>query len=413
MSTVLVLNAGSSSIKFALFAAVASEHTQLCCGAVEGIGSAGQGRSWLSDAGGAKLHDEAAEIADAADGFARIVRLLAAHPELPQPDAIGHRMVSSSPEVTENQRVTPEVIVRLERYVHFAPLHTPPALHILRQTLIAYPSVPSFIALDSWFHRNLPPVARTLPVPSHVAALGVHRYGAHGLSYESIVDQLGARIPERVIVAHLGNGSSITAIRNGRSVDTSMGLTPTGGLISATRTGETDPGVLLFLMREAARTAASAEEAIEAVERMVNRESGLLGVSGVSNDMRTLRRAIREGNEAARLAVDMYTAAIRKFIGAYMAVLGGADLLVFTGGIGQHDAATREEVCAGLEALGIALDAGRNAAHDAERISADGSAVTVRTMPPDEERMIVRHVLRLMDSGAQALGYTGKSGLRG
>lgn len=350
----------------------------------------------MSLAEGAKLVDEPAEILDAADGFARIVRMLAARTDLPHPEAIGHRMVSSSPEVTENQRVTPELVERLDRYVHFAPLHTPPALHILRQTLAAYPHVPSFIALDSWFHLELPPVARTLPVPEHIAALGVHRYGAHGLSYESIVDQLGAAIPERVIVAHLGNGSSITAIRKGRSVDTSMGLTPTGGLISATRTGEIDPGVLLFLMREAAQTAGSAEQAIDAVERMVNRESGLLGVSGVSNDMRTLRQAIAAGSTRARLAVDLYIAAIRKYIGAYLAVLGGADLLVFTGGIGEHDAATRTEVCAGLQALGIALDEGRNAAHDAERISADGSAVAVRTMPPDEERMIARHVLRLI-----------------
>ena len=352
----------------------------------------------MSDATGAKPWDEAVEIADAAEGFARIVRMLAAHRKLPQPEAIGHRMVSSSPEVTENQFVTPELVERLERYVHFAPLHTPPALHILRQTLRAYPRVPSFIALDSWFHRDLPPVARTLPVSASITALGVHRYGAHGLSCESIVDQLGAAIPERVIVAHLGNGSSITAIRNGRSADTSMGLTPTGGLISATRTGEIDPGVLLFLMREAARTAASAEDAIDSVERMVNRESGLLGVSGVSNDMRALRQAIATGDAQARLAVDLYTAAIRKYIGAYMAVLGGADLVVFTGGIGEHDAATRAEVCAGLEALGIALDAGRNAAQNAERISADNSPVAVRRMAPDEERMIARHVARLMTS---------------
>ncbi len=396
---ILVLNAGSSSIKFACFSATSADQSLIASGAVEGIGSAGQGRCWLRDSAGSTLHDEAVDISDSADGFARIPRLLDAHPELPRPKAIGHRMVCSSPEVTENQRVTPALIATIERYVHFAPLHTPPALEILRHTLAAYPEVPNFIVLDSWFHRDLPPVARSLPIPARYAALGVHRYGAHGISYESILNQLAPAIPERLIVAHLGNGSSITAIRNGRSIDTSMGLTPTGGLISATRTGEIDPGVLLFLLREVARTTPSAADAADTVERIVNRESGLLGVSGISNDMRTLRRAIAEGDARARLAVDLFTTAIRKFIGAYIAELGGLDLLVFTGGIGQHDSATRAEVCRNLDVFGILLDSARNTAHDAERISADGSAVPVRTLPCAEEQVIVRHVLRLLAAG--------------
>ena len=405
MSTIsiLVLNAGSSSIKFACYRADAEEQRQLCSGAVEGIGSAGRGRCWLRRADGTMLHDAALEIADSASGLAHITQVLATHSEFPAPQAIGHRMVSSSPEVTENQRVTPQLIACLERYVHFAPLHTPPALHILRHTLKAYPEVPSFIALDSWFHRDLPDVARMLPVPASIAQLGVHRYGAHGLSYESIVDQLGTALPQRLIVAHLGNGSSITAIRNGCSVDTSMGLTPTGGLISATRTGEIDPGVLLFLLRQAAQTAASTEEAIQTVENMVNRQSGLYGVSELSNDMRTLRRAIAEGSAKARLAVDLYTTAIRKYIGAYIAVLGGVDMLVFTGGIGEHDAATRAEICRGLEGLGIVLDPEQNTRTGARQISPEGAAVVVRTMPPDEEGIIVRHVLRLLQEDRQTL----------
>ena len=405
MSTIsiLVLNAGSSSIKFACYLADAKEQQQLCSGAVEGIGSAGRGRCWLRRADGTMLHDAALEIADSASGLAHITQVLATHPEFPAPQAIGHRMVSSSPEVTENQRVTAQLIACLERYVHFAPLHTPPALHILRHTLKTYPEVPSFIALDSWFHRDLPEVARSLPIPASIAQMGVHRYGAHGLSYESIVHQLGTHLPQRLIVAHLGNGSSITAIRNGRSVDTSMGLTPTGGLISATRTGEIDPGVLLFLLRQAAESAASTEEAIQRVENMVNRQSGLYGVSELSNDMRTLRRAIAEGSAKARLAVDLYTAAIRKYIGAYIAVLGGLDMLVFTGGIGEHDAVTRTEICCGLEGLGIILDPEENNRPGARQISPDSAAVVVRTMPPDEEGIIVRHVLRLLQEDRQTL----------
>ncbi len=393
---ILVLNAGSSSIKFAIFAASSSDQSQLASGIIEGIASAGQGRCRLLDADGNTLQDETADIPDSADGLARIVRLLADHPELPRPAAIGHRMVCSSPEITENQRVTPELLATLEHYVNFAPLHTPPALYILRHTLAAYPHVPSFIALDSWFHRDLPPTSRSLPIPQHFAALGIHRYGAHGLSYESIVDQLAPHLPQRLIVAHLGNGSSITAIRNGRSLDTSMGLTPTGGLISATRTGDIDPGVLLFLLRQLASSAPATLDAANALERIVNRESGLLGVSELSNDMRTLRSAIADGHAAARLAVDLFTTSIRRFIGAYIAQLGGLDMLVFTGGIGQHDSATRAEVCRGLDALGLVLDPARNSAHDPTRISADHSPVTVRTLAPAEERIIVRHVLRLL-----------------
>ena len=400
MSTlpILVLNAGSSSIKFAIVSATVHQQALLASGAVEGIGAPGQGRCWLRNASESTLADQPIEIADAAKGFSLITRLLARHPELPPPAAIGHRMVCSSPEVTDNQRVTPELLATLERYLHFAPLHTPPALHILRHTLAAYPDVPNFIVLDSWFHRDLPLASRSLPIPERFSALGVHRYGAHGLSYESIVDQLAPHIPQRLIVAHLGNGSSITAIHNGRSVDTSMGLTPTGGLISATRTGDIDPGVLLFLLRQLADSHPDTSAAADALEQTVNRESGLLGVSGVSSDMRALRNAIAAGSAAARLAVDLFTTSIRRFIGAYIAQLGGLDMLVFTGGIGQHDSATRAEVCRGLDALGIKLDQARNAAHDPHRISADDSRVLVRMLAPAEDLIIVRHVLQILAS---------------
>lgn len=393
---ILVLNAGSSSLKFAIFSATIDRQSLLVSGAVEGIAAPGLGRCWLRNPDGASLHDEAVEIPDSATAFALVTAALRNHPELPQPSAIGHRMVCSSPEITENQRVTPQLLATLERYVHFAPLHTPPALHILRQTLAAYPNVPSFIALDSWFHRNLPANSRSLPIPARFAALGVHRYGAHGLSYESIVDQLAPHIPQRLIVAHLGNGSSIAAIRNGQSIDTSMGLTPTGGLISATRTGDIDPGVLLFLLREIADTNPNTLQAADTLEHLVNRESGLIGVSELSGDMRALRQAIASGNTAAQLAVDLFTTSIRKWIGASMAQLGGLDMLVFTGGIGQHDSATRAEACIGLEALGILLDPARNAAHDPNRISADNSRVLVRTLAPAEDLIIVRHVLQML-----------------
>jgi acetate kinase len=210
------------------------------------------------------------------------------------------------------------------------------------------------------------------------------------------VHQLQPNVPVRLIAAHLGNGASISAIRNGECLDTSMGLTPTGGIISATRTGDIDPGVLLFILRKIAETAGSAAEAADKLETVAAKQAGLLGVSGLSNDMRELREAIATGNAKARLAVDKFTWTIAKWIGGFVAELGGLDMLVFTGGIGENDSATRAEVCAGLGALGIVLDTQRNNVRGAAMISAEDSPVTVRVIPAEEDLMIVNHVVRLM-----------------
>ena len=227
--------------------------------------------------------------------------------------------------------------------------------------------------------------------------MGVRRYGAHGVSYESIVYQLEPKVPEKLIVAHLGNGASISAILQGQCLDTSMGLTPTGGIISGTRTGDIDPGVLLFILRKIAETAKSAEEAADRLEVVVSKKAGLLGVSELSNDMRDLRDAINAGNEKARLAVDKFTWTIARWIGSYVAELGGLDMLVFTGGIGENDINARAEICAGLGALGIILDPARNNVRGEAVISAANSPVTVRVIPPAEDLIIVNHVVRLME----------------
>jgi acetate kinase len=227
--------------------------------------------------------------------------------------------------------------------------------------------------------------------------MGVRRYGAHGVSYESIVFQLEPKVPEKLIVAHLGNGASISAILQGQCLDTSMGLTPTGGIISGTRTGDIDPGVLLFILRKIAETAKSAEEAADRLEVVVSKKAGLLGVSELSNDMRDLRDAINAGNEKARLAVDKFTWTIARWIGSYVAELGGLDMLVFTGGIGENDINARAEICAGLGALGIILDPARNNVRGEAVISAANSPVTVRVIPPAEDLIIVNHVVRLME----------------
>lgn len=226
--------------------------------------------------------------------------------------------------------------------------------------------------------------------------MGVRRYGAHGISYESIVYQLQPDVPERLVVAHLGNGASITAIRNGKCLDTSMGLTPTGGLISGTRTGDIDPGVLLFILRRIAGTGVSAAEAADQLETVAAKKAGLLGMSRLSNDMRELREAIGEGNADARLAVDKFTWTIARWIGSFYAELGGLDMLVFTGGIGENDIDSRAEICSGLGALGVVLDAQRNNVRGAATISANESRVTVRVIPPAEDLMIVNHVVRMM-----------------
>jgi len=239
-------------------------------------------------------------------------------------------------------------------------------------------------------------VVTHMPIPEEYSAMGVRRYGYHGISYESIVYQLQPNVPEKLIVAHLGNGASISAIRGGKCLDTSMGLTPTGGIISGSRTGDIDPGVLLFILRKIAETEKSASAAADKLEIAVSKKAGLLGVSGLSNDMRDLRDEIKEGNAKARLAVDKFTWTIAKWIGSYVAELGGLDMLVFTGGIGENDIASRAEICAGLGTLGIVIDAARNNVRGAATISAESAPVTVRVIPPAEDLIIVNHVARLL-----------------
>ncbi len=391
---VLVLNSGSSSIKFAMYEAGDGQRTKLHEGAVDGIGT-DLGKFWIKDAEGNKLVDQTPALPTRAVAFKLVADALHSG-DFPAPTAIGHRMVCGGPTVLENQIITPELIDEMERYTAFAPLHTPIAVYIMREALRLFPGVPNFVCLDSYFHRTMPEVVTHMPIPSEYAAMGVRRFGAHGISYESIVYQLQPDVPEKLIVAHLGNGASISAIRNGRCLDTSMGLTPTGGIISGTRTGDIDPGVLLFILRKIAETTESATEAADKLEVVASKKAGLLGVSELSNDMRDLREAIKEGNAKARLAVDKFTWTIAKWIGSYVAELGGLDMLVFTGGIGENDIASRAEICAGLGALGIVLDPVRNNVRGEAVISAENSPVAARVIPPAEDLIIVNHVVRLL-----------------
>ena len=391
---ILVLNSGSSSIKFSVYGTGDGEPRKLHEGAVDGIGT-DEGEFWIKDAKGKKLVDESPALPTRAVAFKLVADALHSK-DFPSPSAIGHRMVSGGPTVQTNQRITPALIEEMERYKAFAPLHTPIAIYIMREAIRQFPGIPNFVCLDTWFHRHMPEVVTRLPIPEEYAAMGVRRYGAHGLSYESIVYQLAPAVPQKLIVAHLGNGASIAAIRNGQGLDTSMGLTPLGGIISGTRTGDIDPGVLLFILRKIAESAKDAAEAADLLEAVVSKKSGLLGVSDLSSDMRDLRDAIAHGNAKAQLAVEKFTWTIAKWIGGYVAELGGLDMLVFTGGIGENDIASRAEICDGLGALGITLDAARNNVHGAAVISAEHSAVIVRVIPPAEDLMIVNHVVRLL-----------------
>jgi acetate kinase len=391
---VLVLNSGSSSIKFSVYEAGEGQRTKLHEGAVDGIGT-DLGEFWIKDAAGKKLVDQTPALPTRAVAFALVAEALHSG-DFPAPVAIGHRMVSGGPTVQDNQLITPALIDEMESYTAFAPLHTPIAIYIMREALQLFPGIPNFVILDTYFHRTMPEVAKHMPIPEEYVAMGVRRYGAHGISYESIVYQLEPNVPEKLIAAHLGNGASISAIRNGQCLDTSMGLTPTGGIISGTRTGDIDPGVLLFILRKICETATSASDAADKLETVASMRSGLLGMSELSNDMRDLREAINDGNAKARLAVDKFTWAIARWIGSYVAELGGLDMLVFTGGIGENDIASRAEICAGLGALGIVLDPVRNNIQGKGVISSEDSRVTVRVIPPAEDLIIVNHVVRLL-----------------
>jgi acetate kinase len=399
---VLVLNSGSSSIKFGIYETANNQRAKLFEGAVDGIGT-DLGKFWIKDADGKKLVDQTRALPTRAVAFGLVTDALRSG-NFPAPAAIGHRMVCGGPTVLENQFITPDLIDEMERYTAFAPLHTPIAVYIMREALRLFPCVPNFVCLDSYFHRTMPEVVTHMPIPAEYTAMGVRRFGAHGISYESIVYQLNEKneVPEKLIVAHLGNGASISAIRNGVCLDTSMGLTPTGGIISGTRTGDIDPGVLLFILRKIAETTADASQAADKLEVVASKKAGLLGVSELSNDMRDLREAIKSGDAKARLAVDKFVWTIQKWIGSYFVELGGLDMLVFTGGIGENDIASRAEICAGLGALGIVLDQQRNNVRGEATISADTSKVKVRVIPPAEDLIIVNHVLRLVSKAKAA-----------
>ena len=273
-------------------------------------------------------------------------------PGVPGVHAVGYRVVHPGAKLREHQRITPEVLHDLEKAEVFAPLHDPAVIAVIRKGMKQFPNAAHYACFDTVFHQTMPEEANTYAVPQAFRAKGVRRYGFHGLSCESIVRQMRANeigCPKRVAIAHLGSGCSVTALVNGCSVDTTMGLTPTGGVVMGTRPGDLDPGVVLYLLRQQQKDGAGA---ISAVETILNHESGMIALTGMSNDVKALRRVATEGDALALLALKVFTRSITKAIGAFCWLLGGLDAIVFAGGIGEHDALTRLEILTGLEGIG-------------------------------------------------------------
>jgi acetate kinase len=389
MANVLALNGGSSSIRFALYASEPGM-ARVAHGAIERIGLPGTLlRLWPGpDSAASEEKLTAADHASAAELlFDRCARL----PAFAALGGVGHRIVNGGAHDSP-ERITPEFVAALRRIAPLDPEHVAREVELIEGVARRHPDVPQVACFDTCFHRHMPRVAKLLPIPRRYAEQGVLRAGFHGLSYEYLLGALrgcaeAAATRGRVVLAHLGNGASLAAVRDGVSVDTSMGFTPAAGLVMSTRSGDLDPGLFDYLARTEQMTP-------DRFATMVNHESGLLGLSETSSDVRDLlEREAHDERAAEALALFCYQA--KKWLGAYAAVLGGLDLLVFAGGIGENSAALRARICAGLEFLGIELDPAANA-RAVPLISAERSRVRVRVMHTDEERMVAEHTLRVL-----------------
>jgi acetate kinase len=383
---VLTINAGSSSIKFALFLRGAALVRTLS-GRIERIGLSGTLLS-VSLPGEGHREPSVLQVADHAACVPPLMELLERTPGLPVLDAIGHRVVHGGQRYTQPQRVTPEVLGELKRLSPYDPEHLPAEISLIEAFSRRYPDLPQVACFDTAFHREMPAVARLLPIPRRYYLQGIQRYGFHGLSYAYLMEELrrlggDKEADGRVILAHLGNGASMAAVRGGRSVDTTMGFTPTAGLPMSTRSGDLDPGIVAYLARNEGVN-------VDQFHEMVNARSGLLGVSEISPDLRDLLGREKSDERAAE-AIALFCYHAKRWTGAFAAALGGLDTLVFSGGIGENSPDIRARICDGLGFLGIELDEQRNAAGQAV-ISREGKPVTVRVIRTDEELQIAASV---------------------
>jgi acetate kinase len=383
---ILTMNRGSATLKSALYEA--GDHEELLLSmTVDEAGSSG-GRLKIDGASGSTLLDSGVDSGRPENALEVMFGWLGEHRFLSELAAAGHRLVHGGSRYREPQRITPEFLTEIERLVPLDPDHLPAAIRGIKFIAKKFPELPQVACFDTAFHSSLPTVARMYALPRNLYHQGIVRYGFHGLSYEYVLGELQALEAQlasgRVIIAHLGNGASMVAVKDGKSIDTSMGFAPLEGLVMGTRSGDVDPGVLLYLLEEKKMSA-------KEMSTMLNKESGLLGVSGTSGDMRNLLEKMQQDSRAGE-AVELFCYRAKKYIGAYASALGGLDVLVFAGGIGERAAAVRKGICDGLDFLGVRLDVASNEAN-AALISSPASGVRVRVIKTNEDLMIVRHVL--------------------
>ena len=390
---VLTMNRGSATLKSTLYevAADANKRVEALLSISVAYSGTADARLKIADVGGTALLDSPVPGRDSIAALEAMFAWLDEHKYLTGLAAAGHRLVHGGARYHDPQRITPEFLSELEKLVPLDPDHLPEAIRGIQFVGKKFPQLAQVACFDTAFHSSLPTVAKMYALPRRFYAEGVLRYGFHGLSYEYIVGELRKLDPKqaagRVIVAHLGSGASIVALEDGKSMDTSMGFTPLEGLVMSTRSGDVDPGLLLYLLAEEKMPAKDAGA-------LLNKQSGLLGVSGSTGDMRELEEKAKQDPHAAE-AIDLFCYRAKKYIGAYAAALGGLDALVFTGGIGERASAIRERICTGLDFLGIRIDATQNAAN-APVISATDSHVNVRVIQTNEDLMIVQHVITVL-----------------
>jgi acetate kinase len=365
---IFVLNSGSSSLKFGIYYRGASDEEALLTGSADGIGQSNGTLNVRSSAGKSLVQRESI-LESQTDALATVAEAIREHIHA-APVAVGHRVVHGGPNLLTHQPITPQVLDELRSAIHFAPLHIPQALSLISSAQSLFPSATQFACFDDVFHRTMPEVASHLPLPQRYFDAGVRRYGFHGLSYESLVYHFGAQLPTRAIFAHLGNGASLCALRNKVSIDTTMALTPSGGIPMGTRSGDLDPGVVVYLLR-------MEQLGADEMEYLVNHQSGLFALSSGESDVKSLEDRARSNDPHAKLALNVFAISVRKVIGAYVALLGGVDLLVFTGGIGEHSDYVRSAVTSGLEFLGLTAD-------------------KIKIVSAEEEQQIARHCRRMM-----------------
>ena len=394
---ILVLNCGSSSVKYKLIDSDSKE--VLAEGGVEKIGLSDSFLKFKKPDG--EKETIYTPMPTAKEAVKNILDLLTDSKNgvvksLDEIEAVGHRVVHGMEEFNKSVLITPEVIKKVKEAYSVAPLHNPANVTGIEAVDALIPGVPQVAVFDTAFHQTMPAKAYMYALPYELyEKYGVRRYGFHGTSHRYVsrraCEFLGLPYEkQRIITCHIGNGGSITAIRDGVSVDTSMGLTPTEGLMMGTRSGDVDPGALIYIMERENLDAAG-------LSKLVNKESGVMGVSGISSDMRDIENAIKNGDEKAKLAMDMYEYRIIKYIGQYIAVLGGVDVIVFTGGVGENQTGTREAICRQFEFLGITFDAEANKSRGKEvEISGKDSKVHVVVIPTDEELMIAKDTAEIV-----------------